>query len=79
VGPVTGVRTFSLVGGTSLLIVVGVALDTVERMEDRAEKFGYEGKKIVRDRGGPGGAGGVPVEGELARGPGRALRRASGE
>ncbi len=76
VGPITGVRTFTLVGGTSLLIVVGVALDTIERMEDRAEKFGYEGKRIVRDKR---AAPGVSVEGEVARGPGRALRRASGE
>ncbi len=33
VGPVTGVSTFSLVGGTSLLIVVGVALDTMQQIE----------------------------------------------
>ncbi|MBC7289012.1 MAG: preprotein translocase subunit SecY [Armatimonadetes bacterium] len=33
VGPVTGVRTFGLVGGTSLLIVVGVALDTMQQIE----------------------------------------------
>jgi preprotein translocase subunit SecY len=33
VGDITGVRTFSLVGGTSLLIVVGVALDTMQQIE----------------------------------------------
>ncbi len=33
IGPVTGVTTFSLVGGTSLLIVVGVALDTMQQIE----------------------------------------------
>jgi preprotein translocase subunit SecY len=33
VGPITGVTTFSLVGGTSLLIVVGVALDTMQQIE----------------------------------------------
>ena len=68
VGPLTGVQTFTLVGGTSLLIVVGVALDTIERMEDRAEKFGYEGRRIVRERG-------AQVDVEVASGPGRALRR----
>jgi preprotein translocase subunit SecY len=33
VGDITGVRTFGLVGGTSLLIVVGVALDTMQQVE----------------------------------------------
>jgi preprotein translocase subunit SecY len=33
VGRVTGVSTFTLVGGTSLLIVVGVALDTMQQIE----------------------------------------------
>lgn len=33
VGPITGVTTFTLVGGTSLLIVVGVALDTMQQIE----------------------------------------------
>ncbi len=33
VGDITGVKTFSLVGGTSLLIVVGVALDTMQQIE----------------------------------------------
>jgi len=76
VGPITGVETFTLVGGTSMLIVVGVALDTVERMEDRAEKFGYEGKRIVR---GPGaGAGGARTDVDISSGPGRALRRQAG-
>jgi len=33
IGPITGVSTFSLVGGTSLLIIVGVALDTMQQIE----------------------------------------------
>ncbi len=33
IGPITGVPTFTLVGGTSLLIVVGVALDTMQQIE----------------------------------------------
>jgi len=33
VGDITGVKTFGLVGGTSLLIVVGVALDTMQQVE----------------------------------------------
>ncbi len=33
VGDITGVKTFGLVGGTSLLIVVGVALDTMQQIE----------------------------------------------
>jgi len=33
IGPITGVSTFTLVGGTSLLIVVGVALDTMQQIE----------------------------------------------
>jgi preprotein translocase subunit SecY len=39
----TGVSTFSLVGGTSLLIVVGVALDTMQNLESHLVMRNYEG------------------------------------
>mgnify|MGYP000881497600 CR=1 FL=1 len=39
----TGVTTFSLVGGTSLLIVVGVALDTMQNIEAHLIMRHYEG------------------------------------
>jgi preprotein translocase subunit SecY len=39
----TGVQTFSLVGGTSLLIVVGVALDTMQSLESHLVMRNYEG------------------------------------
>jgi preprotein translocase subunit SecY len=39
----TGVNTFSLVGGTSLLIVVGVALDTMQSLESHLVMRNYEG------------------------------------
>jgi preprotein translocase subunit SecY len=39
----TGVTTFSLVGGTSLLIVVGVALDTMQSLESHLVMRNYEG------------------------------------
>jgi preprotein translocase subunit SecY len=39
----TGVTTFSLVGGTSLLIVVGVALDTMQSLEAHLVMRNYEG------------------------------------
>ena len=35
--------TFSLVGGTSLLIVVGVALDTMQSLESHLVMRNYEG------------------------------------
>jgi len=40
---VTGVPTFSLVGGTSLLIVVGVALETMQAIESHLLMRHYEG------------------------------------
>jgi len=40
---ITGVRTFSLVGGTSLLIVVGVALETMQQIEAHLVMRHYEG------------------------------------
>lgn len=39
----TGIATFSLVGGTSLLIVVGVALDTMQNLEAHLTMRNYEG------------------------------------
>ena len=43
VGSITGVHTFSLVGGTSLLIVVGVALDTMQQIEAQLLMRHYKG------------------------------------
>jgi len=43
VGPITGVTTYSLVGGTSLLIVVGVALETMQQIEAHLVMRHYEG------------------------------------
>ena len=43
VGPLTGVTTFDLVGGTSLLIVVGVALDTMQQIEAHLLMRHYRG------------------------------------
>jgi len=43
VGPLTRVTTFSLVGGTSLLIVVGVALDTMQQVEAQLLMREYKG------------------------------------
>lgn len=40
---VTGVTTFTLVGGTSLLIVVGVALETMQAIESHLLMRHYEG------------------------------------
>jgi preprotein translocase subunit SecY len=39
----TGIGTFSLVGGTSLLIVVGVALDSMQNLEAHLVMRNYEG------------------------------------
>jgi preprotein translocase subunit SecY len=39
----TGIQTFSLVGGTSLLIVVGVALETMQAIETHLLMRHYEG------------------------------------
>ncbi len=43
VGAITGVPTFTLVGGTSLLIVVGVALDTMQQIEAQLLMRHYRG------------------------------------
>ncbi|MHB8996834.1 MAG: preprotein translocase subunit SecY [Armatimonadota bacterium] len=43
VGDLTGVHTFGLVGGTSLLIVVGVALDTMQQVEAQLLMRHYKG------------------------------------
>jgi len=43
VNDITGVHTFTLVGGTSLLIVVGVALDTMQQLEAHLLMRHYEG------------------------------------
>ena len=43
VGAITGVETFTLVGGTSLLIVVGVALDTMQQIEAQLLMRHYQG------------------------------------
>jgi len=43
VGPITGVRTFTLVGGTSVLIIVGVALDTMQQVEAQLLMRHYRG------------------------------------
>ncbi|HET6455674.1 MAG TPA: preprotein translocase subunit SecY [Armatimonadota bacterium] len=40
---ITGVQTFSLVGGTSLLIIVGVALETMQAVEAHLLMRHYEG------------------------------------
>jgi preprotein translocase subunit SecY len=40
---ITGVTSFSVVGGTSLLILVGVALDTVQQIEAHLVMRQYEG------------------------------------
>lgn len=43
VSDITGVHTFGLVGGTSLLIVVGVALDTMQQVEAQLLTRNYKG------------------------------------
>ncbi|HUS80092.1 MAG TPA: preprotein translocase subunit SecY [Armatimonadota bacterium] len=43
VGDITGVTSFTLVGGTSLLIVVGVALDTMQQIEAQLLMRHYKG------------------------------------
>jgi preprotein translocase subunit SecY len=39
----TGVQSFTIVGGTSLLILVGVALDTLQQIEAHLVMRQYEG------------------------------------
>ena len=55
---ITGIQTFSLVGGTSLLIVVGVALDTMQNLESHLVMRNYEGF-IKRGRTARGGSSGL--------------------
>lgn len=58
----TGVSTFTLVGGTSLLIVVGVALDFMQNLEAHLVMRNYEG--FIRQssrRGGRGGQAGLSL------------------
>jgi preprotein translocase subunit SecY len=43
VDDITGVSSFTIVGGTSLLILVGVALDTVQQIEAHLVMRQYEG------------------------------------
>jgi preprotein translocase subunit SecY len=40
---ITGVSSFTVVGGTSLLILVGVALDTMQQIEAHLVMRQYEG------------------------------------
>ncbi len=55
----TGVQSFGLIGGTSLLIVVGVALETMQAIEAQMAMRNYEG--FIKSGGGAPGAGGVLV------------------
>ncbi len=55
-GNITGVQTFTLVGGTSLLIVVGVALDTMQNLESHLVMRNYEGFIRQQGRRGRGGS-----------------------
>ena len=56
----TGVQSFGLIGGTSLLIVVGVALETMQAIEAQMAMRNYEG--FIKQQGsGGGGAGGLLV------------------
>ncbi len=43
VGPITGVQSVSLIGGTSVLIIVGVALDTMQQVEAQLLMRHYRG------------------------------------
>jgi preprotein translocase subunit SecY len=58
-GAITKVTTFTLVGGTSLLIVVGVALDTMRNLESHLVMRNYEGFIRNTGRRGRGGLAGV--------------------
>jgi preprotein translocase subunit SecY len=55
----TGVVSISLVGGTSLLIVVGVALETMQAIEAQMMMRNYEG--FIKTTGGGGGAAGPRI------------------
>lgn len=58
----TQVSTFSLVGGTSLLIVVGVALDTMQNLEAHLTMRNYEGFIRQQGRRRRGGLGDVSLQ-----------------
>jgi preprotein translocase subunit SecY len=61
---ITQIQTFSLVGGTSLLIVVGVALDTMQNLESHLVMRNYEGfikAQSKRRRGGTGSPSGLSL------------------
>ena len=60
----TGIATFTLVGGTSLLIVVGVAQDTMQQLEAHLVMRNYEGfiKRGGPRRGGGGGNAGLSLQ-----------------
>ncbi len=57
----TQINTFTLVGGTSLLIVVGVALETMTAIEAQMAMRNYEG--FIRTPSGPAGAGAAQTGG----------------
>jgi preprotein translocase subunit SecY len=52
---ITGISTFTLVGGTSLLIAVGVALDFMQNLESHLVMRNYEG--FIRRSGRRGSSG----------------------
>ena len=59
----TGITTFGLVGGTSLLIVVGVALDTMQNLEAHLTMRNYEGfiRQTSRRRANQAGLGSISL------------------
>ena len=59
----TRIGTFTLVGGTSLLIVVGVAQDTMQNLEAHLVMRNYEGfiRSSGRRRGGGSGQSGLSL------------------
>jgi len=58
---ITGIGTFSLVGGTSLLIVVGVALDSMQNLEAHLVMRNYEGFIKSGRKGRSGGSSGLSL------------------
>lgn len=61
----TGVNTITLVGGTSLLIVVGVALETMQAIEAQMAMRNYEG--FIKSRRDEGGGAAIPGARAAAR------------
>lgn len=53
---ITGITTFTIIGGTSVLIVVGVAIDFMQNLEAHLVMRNYEG--FIRSPGKRGGQGG---------------------